>query len=116
MSLSHSTIWIVIAGMALTNFILRWLPMAALSRIVLPRAVMRWLSYVPISVMGALFAKEVLLPSTKYHPFLASPGIYGALIAMLVYRLSRSFMGATLSGTVSFVLIRAGFAALGWGL
>lgn len=115
MSLNHSTIWIVIAGMALTNFALRYVPMAALSRIAMPRAIMRWLSYVPISVMGALFAKEVLLPSTKYHPFIASPGIYGALIAMLAYKLSKSFMGATLAGIVSFILIRAAFTALGFG-
>lgn len=115
-SLTHSTIWAVIIGMGLTNFILRYVPMAALSRIKLPAPIMRWLSYVPISVMGALFAKEVLLPSTKYDPMFANPGIYGAIISMVTFKLTKSFMGATLAGIVSFVGLRALFLALGFGV
>ena len=114
-NLSHTTIWAVIIGMGLTNFILRFVPMAALSRVALPKPVMRWLSYIPISVMGALFAKEVLLPSTKYDPLFANPGIYGALISMLTYKLTKSFMGSTLAGVISFVALRALFATLGFG-
>lgn len=115
-SLSQTTIWAVILGMAITNFILRYVPMAALSRMKLPAPIMRWLSYVPISVMGALFAQEVLLPSTKYDPICANPGIYGAIISMITFKLSKSFMGATLAGIVSFVALRALFAALGFGV
>lgn len=115
-SLSHTTIWAVIIGMGVTNFILRFVPMAALSRIALPKPIMRWLSYIPISVMGALFAKEVLLPSTKYNPVIANPGIYGAIISMITFKLSKSFMGSTLAGVVSFVALRALFTALGFGV
>lgn len=113
-NLAHSTIWAVIIGMGVTNFVLRYVPMAALSRIKLPAPIMRWLSYVPISVMGALFAKEVLLPSMKYDPMFANPGIYGALISMIIFKFTKSFMGATLAGIVSFVMLRALFAALGF--
>lgn len=112
-SLSQNTIWIVIIGMGVTNFALRFVPMAALSRMHLPAPLMRWLSYIPISVMGALFAKEVLLPSTKYHPVIANPGIYGALISMITFKFTRSFIGSTLAGVISFVGLRALFHAVG---
>lgn len=115
-NLSHSVIWTVIIGMGITNFVLRFVPMAALSRIALPKPVMRWLSYIPISVMGALFAKEVLLPSTKFHPMFANPGIYGAIISMLTFKFTKSFMGSTLAGVISFVILRALFAHFGFGV
>lgn len=115
-SVSQDTILIVILGMGAINFALRFIPMAALSRITLPHPIMRWLSYIPISVMGALFAKEVLLPSQNYSPMIANPGIYGALISMATFKLTKSFLGSTLAGVGSFLLLRALFAAIGFGL
>lgn len=107
-----NTILIVVIGLALMNFSLRFIPLATLSRITLPEPLMRWLSFVPVSVMGALFAKEVLLPSAEFDMPLQNPGIYGALVSMLVYRLSKSFVGATLSGVISFIIIREVFERL----
>lgn len=114
--ISQSTILIVILGMGAINFALRFIPLATLSRITLPAPIMRWLSYIPISVMGALFAKEVLLPSANYSPMLANPGIYGALISMATFKLTKSFIGSTMAGVASFLLLRALFAAIGFGI
>ena len=114
-TLDQNLILTVIVGMALANYCLRFVPMAALSRITLPEPIMRWLSYVPISVMGALFAKEVLLPAldaTDTFPVYLNPGIYGALCAMLTFRLTKSFMGSALAGVGFFLLARWGFSLL----
>lgn len=104
----------VIAGMAVANFSLRFVPLALFSRIALPRPIMRWLEFIPISVMGALFAKEVLLPSASgYSSPFAAPGLYGALAAMVAFRFTRSFLGGTLGGVVTYLVLRWAFSALG---
>lgn len=104
---SRTTILAVIAGMALANFTVRFVPMAVLSRFDLPAPLMRWLSYVPASVMGSLVASEVLRPGGQWQAPLGNPGFYAAFVAGLAFRYTRSFLGSTLAGVVSFVLLRA---------
>ena len=104
---SHSTIVAVIAGMAVANFAVRFVPMAVFSRLELPAPVMRWLSFVPISVMGALVATEVLRPGGEWQPPLTNPSVYAALVAALAFRYTRSFLGSTLAGVVSFVALNS---------
>jgi len=104
---SQTVIWVVIVGMAITNFVIRALPIAALSRSSLPPWMLRWLSFVPISVMGALVAGEVLRPGGIWQPPLTNPGVYAAVLTAIVFRFTRSFLGATLTGIVAFVAVRA---------
>lgn len=104
---AQTTILGVIVGMALINFGLRYLPIAILSRITLPRPVTRWLSYVPIAVMGALVANEVGRPGGEWRMPLTSPYIWAAIVTAVVFRLSKSFLGATLAGIGSFIAFRA---------
>lgn len=109
-TLSSSLIWTVIVGMAVVNFGLRFVPMATLSRFKLPDPVMRWLSYVPVAVMGSLFAKEVLLPAfnqASTTPVWLNPGIYGAAISMIIFKFTKSFIGSTLAGIAGFLILRA---------
>ncbi len=105
--LSRTAIWTVIVFMALINFALRFVPLALLSRVKLPAPIMRWLSFVPISVMGALVATEVMRPNNTWQPPATNAGIYAAVLTMLVFRFTRSFLGATLAGMVSFVALNA---------
>jgi branched-subunit amino acid transport protein len=98
-------IFTVIVGMAVINFCLRFVPLAVLSRIQLPPPVMRWLSFVPISVMGALVASEVVGVNPTGQPLVTSPALYASALTMIVFRFSRSFLGATLAGMVSFVIL-----------
>lgn len=104
---TQATILAAIAGMAVLNFAVRFVPLALLRRISFPAPLLRWLSYVPISVMGALVASEVLRPGGTLQSPLTNPGIPAALLTMAVYRFTSSFLGATIVGIVSFVAIRA---------
>jgi len=97
----------VIVGMAVINLALRFVPLALLSNLELPAPARRWLSFVPISVMGALVATEVLRPGNQWQPPLTNPGVYAALLTMVVFHITRSFLGATLVGMASFVALRA---------
>lgn len=91
--------------MALLNFLVRFPPIAIVSRLDLPKPVMRWLSFVPVSVMGALVAGEVLRPDGTWVAPLTSPSIYATIITAVVFHFSRSFLGATVAGMASFVVL-----------
>lgn len=105
-SLSQATIWGVIVGMAILNYAVRFPPIAIVSRMDLPRPIMRWLSFIPIAVMGALVASEVLRPAGQWSNPLTSPSVYAAVITGLVFKHTRSFLGATVAGMASYVALQ----------
>jgi len=95
--------WGLIAGMAVSNFVLRATPIAVMSRLELPDGVRRWLGYIPVSVMAAIVATQVLRPGGHFAFTLANPYLLAALPTALVYRFTRSFLGATAAGILSFL-------------
>lgn len=97
----------VIVGMGVINFSIRFVPIAVLSRFELPDGFQRWLSFVPVSVMGALVASEVLRPGGRWVPPASNPGFFAALISALVFRYTRSFLGSTVAGVAGYVALRA---------
>jgi branched-subunit amino acid transport protein len=104
---SPTTIWAVIIGMALLNFGIRFLPIAVISRIDLPRPVMRWLSFIPISVMGALVAGTVVSPGGEFVTPWTNPWLLASGVTALAYLKTRSFLGATVIGMLAFVALSA---------
>ncbi len=105
--MSATVIWGVIAGMALLNFLIRFLPVAAISRVELPAPVMCWLRLIPVSVMGALVASTVVRPEGEWTTPWSNPWLLACWATALAYRITRSFLGATVIGMASFVVIRA---------
>ena len=98
--------------MALLNFLVRFPPIAIVSRLDLPKPIMRWLAFVPVSVMGALVTGEVLRPGGVWADPLTSPSLYAAVVTALVFRFTRSFLGATVAGMASFVVLQRLLPAL----
>jgi branched-subunit amino acid transport protein len=98
--------WGLVIGMAVTNIVLRWTPLAIMSRIELPGVVRRWLGYVPVTVMGAIVAMQVLRPQGIIRIDLANPYLLAAVPTAVVYKLTSSFLGATLAGILSFLAFR----------
>jgi branched-subunit amino acid transport protein len=105
-SISQGTIWAVIVGMAVLNYAVRFVPIAIVSRVKVPAPTARWLSFVPISVMGALVASEVLRPNHTWGNPITGPHLYAAIVTALVFRFTRSFLGATVAGMASFVALQ----------
>jgi len=104
---TQAAILAVIAGMAIVNFAIRFTPIATLSRLTLPGPLLRWLSFVPISVMGALVATEVLRPQGSWQAPLTNPGLYAAVLTGLIFKFTRSFLGSTVAGMVAYVVLRS---------
>ena len=105
--MSAATAWAVIVGMAVTNFLVRFVPISVVSRMRLPEPVQRWLSFVPVSVMAALVAVSVLRPDGDWLLTLSNPYVIAALPTAAVYAKTRSFLGATLVGMLAFLAVRS---------
>ena len=104
--MTHALAWTVIVGMAVTNLALRLLPLGVLSRVRMPLVLERWLSYVPVSVMAAMVALEVLRPGGRWMGIVENPYLLAAIPTALVYYFYRSFIGATVVGVVAFLALR----------
>lgn len=104
--MSAALVWGVVAGMALTNFAFRAAPIAALSRFRLPEVVERWLGFVPVSVMAAIVASSVIRPGGVWLSPVHNPYLLAAVPTALVYRFTRSFLGATVVGVLAFLALR----------
>jgi branched-subunit amino acid transport protein len=105
--------WAVALGMGAVNYALRITPFAALAKARLPRPVLRWLSFVPVAVMAALVVGEVARPGGEWVVPWLNPWLYAALGTAAAYRLSRSFLGATVIGIALFVGARWALGAIG---
>ncbi|HEY3315222.1 MAG TPA: AzlD domain-containing protein [Bacillota bacterium] len=92
--------------MALVTYLPRMLPLVVLSRFKLPPAVLRWLSFVPVAVLSALLAKELLVAGGGLALPPAHPQVLAAVPTFLVAVYTRSLMGTVVVGIVAMALLR----------
>ncbi len=104
--MSASLVWGVVIGMTVVNICFRLVPIAAMSRLSLPKPLERWLSYVPACVMASIVVMEVLRPGGRWLAPLQNPYLLAAIPTAVVYRTTRSFLGATLAGVAAFLAFR----------
>lgn len=99
-------ILLIILGTALVTFIPRVLPLMVLTRLQLPEWFMRWLSYVPISVMAALIAQELFLDGNR--PSLAGNRIelLAAVPTFLVAIRTKSLLATVVTGILAVMALR----------
>lgn len=100
------TIFIIIIGCALVTFIPRVLPLMILSQMELPKWLIRWLKNVPVAVMAALLAQELLLSNDSFS--LAENGLklLAAIPAFIIAILTKSLLGTVMAGIIFMALIR----------
>ena len=94
------------AGMALVTYLPRMLPLAVLSRFQLPPLLLRWLGFVPVAVLSALLAKELLVQNGALAFSITNPFLLAAVPTFVVAVWSRSLMGTVLTGIVAVALLR----------
>lgn len=104
--MSATLVWGLVAGMAITNIVIRATPISIMSRLDLPEPVRRWLGYVPVSVMAAIVAIQVFRPVDHLDFSLSNHYLLAAVPTAVVYRFTRSFLGATVTGMVTFLALR----------
>ncbi|AQS59983.1 AzlD domain-containing protein [Desulforamulus ferrireducens] len=95
----------VIIGMMLVTYIPRMLPLAILSRINISKGVLNWLSYVPVAVLSALLAPELLIRDGQLSFNLANTYLLAALPCFLVGAYSKSIFLTVVTGMGMMVLL-----------
>lgn len=99
-------ILIIVIGSALVTAIPRVIPMVLLSRIALPPWLRAWLGAVPVAILAALLASELLVPGGRLVPPSGYPALIAILPVLLISALTRSLMGAVIAGMLTISLLR----------
>jgi branched-subunit amino acid transport protein len=99
-------ILLLFLGMALVTYLPRMAPLVILSRLELPPWLLRWLSFVPVAVLSALLAKELLVNGSHLDVTRNHPHLWAAIPAFIVAAKTRSLMGTVLVGIASMTLVR----------
>lgn len=92
--------------MALVTWLPRVLPLVIFSRMSLPAWALRFLNHVPVAVMAALLAQELLITDDSLVPLTSNLKLIAAIPTFLVGILTRSLMGTVLTGIISLMLLR----------
>ncbi|MFQ3583816.1 MAG: AzlD domain-containing protein [Cyanobacteriota bacterium] len=98
--------WLLILGMALITFTIRYLPLALGEKVELPPTWVRALRYVPPTVLMAIVVPEVLIPGGEWDPLSAWPRWLGALVALAVSWRSRNLFLTIVLGMMAYFLAR----------
>ncbi len=102
----------LIIGMMLVTFLVRYPVLAIVGRVKLPERVIRALRYVPIAVLTAIIAPELLMRDGSPALTLANAYLVGGLVALLAAWRWANLLITILAGMGSFLLWRALFAVL----
>lgn len=99
-------IFLLIVGSAIVTLIPRVLPLMVLNRLRIPEVMLRWLDHVPVAVMAALLAQELLLADGKVAPGRNLLEIGAAIPAFLTAFFTKSLFATVIVGIVSIVILR----------
>ncbi len=94
---------LIILGMALVTFLIRFSMIALLSRD-LPPLLARWLCYIPIAIFTALVVPGLLVPGGEGR---IGSELWAGLVGLLVARRSRQVLPVILAGMGTYWLLRA---------
>ena len=95
----------LILACAAVTAVPRVLPLVVLSKIELPRWLLAWLAYVPVAVLAALLAIEVLMVGGKPAVSASNPSLLAILPALAVAGLTRSLIATVLVGVGAYALL-----------
>lgn len=100
---------LLILGMTLVTFLVRYPVLAIVGRIKLPERALRALRYVPVAVLSAIIAPELLIRDGAPALSLANAYLVGGLVALLVAWRWSNLLVTILAGMGSFLFWRLAF-------
>lgn len=96
---------LIIIGSGIVTLLPRVLPLIFLNNIKLKEDVVNWLNYIPVAVLAALLAQELLLSNGQIS-ILNNEKLLAALPTFLVAILTKSLLGTVVVGVVSMLVIK----------
>lgn len=100
----RAEVLIIVLGCALVTLVPRVLPLVLLARVALPGWALAWLNYVPVAILSALLATELLMEKGALLPLANAIAI---LPVLLIAALTRSIIGSVAAGVAAMALLRA---------
>lgn len=95
----------LVGGMMLVTFFIRYSLLMLPARIRFPAAFQKALGYVPPAVLTAIVVPAVLMPDGRQmHLSWRNPYLIGALLTVLLGRLSRNMLVTIVGGMAAFML------------
>jgi branched-subunit amino acid transport protein len=95
---------IIILGMAAVTYLPRFLPMYILTRMEIPKIVIAWLRYVPVSVLSALIVPGILTANRQMHLALGNAYLLASIPAFFTAWRTKSML-MTVTVGMAMVLI-----------
>lgn len=99
-------LWILL-GMGIVTYLPRVLPLLTLSQRNLPQGLRDWLSLIPVAILAALLAPELLIDRSQHAFSLGKPELLAALPTLLLALRTRSLGISVLFGMSFYWLIKA---------
>ena len=94
--------WVMILGMLVVTFGVRYFPFALAGRIAMPPLMEAALQYVPPAVLVAITMPAVLLPHGEWFVSWTNPYLVAALVATLASILTRNLLATIAIGLTTF--------------
>jgi branched-subunit amino acid transport protein len=98
-------IWII-AAMGVVTYLPRVLPLAVLARTKIPESFIRWLRFVPVAVLAALLAPELLLRNGTFELNLNNHFLLAAALCFLVAAKTRNLLLTVGIGLAAVILLQ----------
>lgn len=98
-------ILILVLACAAVTAVPRVVPLVLLSRITLPEWLLAWLAYVPVAVLAALLAIEVLVVDGRPALSAANPALLAIVPALAVAGFTRSLIATVVAGVGAYGLL-----------
>lgn len=98
---------LLVLGMALVTFAVRYPPLALVGRLELPERVIRALRYVPVAVLTAIIVPAVLMPQGELDLRLENAYLIAGLTAVLVSWRTKNLLLTIVIGMGVFLVWRA---------
>ncbi|MFJ7679613.1 AzlD domain-containing protein [Peribacillus sp. NPDC097264] len=105
----NAYIFYVILGAAIVTVIPRVLPLVLLSKMHIPEWGINWLKHVPVAVMAALLAQELLLVDQSFSLRENLLSLAAALPTFAIAIFTRSLLITVLGGVLSLMALRIFF-------
>jgi branched-subunit amino acid transport protein len=98
---------LLIAGMALVTFLIRYPALAIFGRVALPDALIRALRYVPVAVLTAIIAPMMLIPDETLDLSFSNAFLIGGIASTLIAWRTKNLLLTIVLGMAIFLVWRA---------
>jgi branched-subunit amino acid transport protein len=105
--MTSTTLALIIVGMGIVTYAIRWAPIALLGRIAIRPVVQRALRFVPPAVLSAIIFPEILRPGDALDFSPLNPRLLAGILAALVAWRTRNAFLAIAVGMLAFWGVQA---------